>query len=121
MAITKDITIPKEVLNLFPNAIRIIDKKHLVGIYPVDPGNLRKLQATIPELFKNEVIKQKFDVAIGYDGKSMKVDFNKLGIPMLPERIVRDIWIHGIPIPWIYLKKAGIDNKKFNFVLVPKV
>jgi hypothetical protein len=119
--IKKDIIIPKELLILFKNSVRIIDKKHLAGMWPVDLKQIAKLQKMLPELFGDEAIMKKYDIAITYNGKSMKVDFQKIGLDLIDERRVHDILIHGIPVPWQLIKKAGIDNKKFNFILTPKI
>jgi hypothetical protein len=119
--IKKDIIIPKELLILFKNSVRIIDKKHLSGMWPVDLKQIGKLQKIMPELFRDEAIMKKFDLAVTYNGKSMKVDFHKIGLDLIDERRVQDILIHGIPVPWQLIKKAGIDNKKFNFILTPKI
>jgi hypothetical protein len=121
MAIEKDITIPKEIFKLFPNAVRITDKRSSIGMWPVDPSKIGKLRTVVPEIFENETIKKKFDIAVGYNGKSMKTDFAKIGIDVMPDRIINNIMLHGIPVPWTYLRKAGIDNKKFNMFLIPNM
>lgn len=118
--IKRDIVIPKEMLELFKNSIRIIEKNHLAGFWPPDLMELKKLQKSIPELFGNAAIMKKYDVAITYNGKSMKNDFSKMGFDFSNDRIVTDIFIQGIPVPWRLLKNAGIDHKKFNVILTPK-
>jgi hypothetical protein len=115
-----DVIVPKELINLFKNSIRIIDKKHLAGMWPVDARQLKKLQAVIPELFAEANIMNKYDIAITYQGKTMKNDFSKVGVDFIEDRIIKDLYIHGIPVPWQLLKKAGIDSKKFNVILTPK-
>jgi hypothetical protein len=118
--IKKDIIVPKEILNLFKNSVRIIDKKHLAGMWPVDIGHIKQLQKVLPELFANEAIMKRYDIAITYNGKSMKGDFSKLGLDLIEGRIKNDIFIHGIPVPWQLLKKAGIDHQKFSVYLTPR-
>ncbi len=116
----KDIIIPKEMLDLFKNTTRIIEKNHLSGFWPPDMHNLKQLQKMMPELFGNEAIMKKYNVAITYVGKSMKNDFAKMGFEFNEARIVNNVLIHGIPVPWQLLKNAGIDHKKFNIMLTPK-
>ncbi len=118
--IKKDILIPKELLELFKNSVRIIDKKHLAGMWPVELKYLKQLQKKMPELFGNEAILKKFDFAISYNGKSMKNDLSKIGIEIIDERKINNILIHGIPVPWQLLKKAGVDHQKINITLTPK-
>lgn len=116
----RDIIVSKELLNLFKNSVRIIDKKHLAGIWPVDLQQLRKLKELLPEIFLDKAIMKKYDLAIGYQGKTVKNDLQKLGVDLVDTRIINDIFIHGIPVPWHLLRKAGIDYKKYNFYLTPK-
>ena len=116
----KDIVVSKEILGLFRNSVRIIDKKHLAGMWPVDVRQLVKLKEMLPQLFMDENIMKKYDIAIGYQGKTIKNDLPKLGVELVDERIIKDIFIHGIPVPWHLLRKAGIDYKKFDIVLTPK-
>jgi len=105
---------------MFQNSIRVIDKKHLAGYWPVDFRQLKQLQKVLPELLGSEALAKKFDLAIAFKGKPIKSDLNKSGFEFIGDRILPDIWIHGIPVPWPWLKKAGIDYKKFNVVLTPK-
>lgn len=116
----KDLVVSKEILGLFQNSVRIIDRKHLVGMWPVDARLLTKLRPMLPELVGDENIMRKYDLAIGYNGKTMKNDFSTIGLDLIEDRIVNNILIHGIPVPWQMLKKAGIDNKKFDVTLTPK-
>ena len=90
-------------------------------MWPIDLKQIAKLQKMLPELFGDEAIMKKYDIAITYNGKSMKVDFQKIGLDLIEERRVHDILIYGIPVPWQLIKKAGIDNKKFNIFLTPKI
>jgi len=115
----KDLVVSKEILDLFKNSIRIIDKKHLVGIWPVDARQLKKLQTVLPDLFMDENIMKRYDIAIAYKGKTIKNDFSKIGLEFNEERIIR-YPLFGIPIPWRMLRIAGVDHKKFNVVLTPK-
>jgi hypothetical protein len=114
-----DILVSREVLKLFKTSVRIIDKKHLAGIFPIDPGLLIRLKKTIPEMFNDSILK-KYNVAVGYQGKTIQSDFAKLGIQEKEIRIENNIWICGIPVPWQMLRKADIDYKKFNVYLTPK-
>jgi hypothetical protein len=116
----KDIVVSKEILGLFKNSVRIIDRKHLAGMWPVDARQLIKLKDMLPQLFLDENIMKKYDLAIGYNGKTVKKDLPKLGVELVEDRIINDIFIHGIPVPWHLLRKAGIDYKKFDIVLTPK-
>jgi hypothetical protein len=122
MATTKrDIIIPKEMQDVFKNSIRIIDKKHLAGFWPVDLMHLKQLQKMIPELFRDEAIMKKYDIAVTYTGNNMKADLSSIGIESINDRLIKNIFIYGIPVPWQLLKKAGVDYKKINIVLTPKV
>lgn len=120
MPFSKDIVIPREILNSLPNSVRIIDKKHLAGMWPVNLSHIRQLQNKLPSLFKDESVMNKFNLAITYKGKAMKTDFSKAGIDLIQDRVLPDILINGIPIPWQFLKKAGIDYRKFEIILTPK-
>lgn len=120
MAIKKDILIPKEILNGLQNSVRIIDKKHLAGYWPVEFRQLKQLQKVLPEIMGNEAIANKFDLAVGYKMKPERNDLAKSGLQVIADRIVPDIWLVGIPIPWILLRRAEIDHRKFEIVLTPK-
>ncbi len=120
MAIKKDILIPKEILNGLQNSVRIIDKKHLAGYWPVEFRQLKQLQKVLPEIIGNEALANKFDLAIGYKMKPERNDLAKSGLQVIADRIVPDIWLVGIPIPWILLRRAEIDHRKFEIVLTPK-
>jgi len=118
--VIKDIVVSKEILNLFKNSVRIIDKKHLAGMWPVDIRQLQKLQTLLPKLFMEENIMKRYDIAIAYNGKTIQKDFPKIGLVHIDERIIIPIHTQGIIVPWQLLRKAGIDHKKFNIVLTPK-
>ncbi|HOB85451.1 MAG TPA: hypothetical protein PKX27_08295 [Bacteroidales bacterium] len=120
MAIKKDILIPKEILNGLQNSVRIIDKRHLAGYWPVEFRQLKQLQKVLPEIIGNEALANKFDLAIGYKMKPERNDLAKSGLQVIADRIVPDIWLVGIPIPWILLRRAEIDHRKFEIVLTPK-
>jgi hypothetical protein len=115
----EDIVLSKEVLNLFKNNVRIIDKKHLSGIIAIDIHMIERLKKVLPEMFDESIMK-KYDISIGYTGKDIKKDFAQMGIEYNEKRIIEHIRLIGIPVPWQLLKKAGIDNQKFNVVLTPK-
>lgn len=117
---TKDIIVSKEILNLFKNNVRIIDKRHLAGMWPVDVFMLKRLQDLLPQMFDKNIL-EKYDLAIGYKGKDIKGDFAKAGIKYVDDRIINHILIHGIPVPWQLLKKAGIDHQKFEVVLTQRM
>lgn len=119
-AFKKDLTIPKELLNLFKNSARIVEKKKLAGFWPPDLQILKELEKSLPELFANEAIMKKYDVAVTYTGRAMKNDLKKMGLLFNEERIVKDFFVHGIPVPWQLLKKAGINHQKIGVILVPK-
>ena len=114
-----DVIVSKEILILFKNSVRIVDKKHLAGIFPIDHELLAKLRDKLPELFNDSILKR-YDIAIGYQGRAMKADFMKFGIDEMDKRIVNNIIIRGIPVPWQLLKKANIYNEKLNIYLTPK-
>ena len=114
-----DVLVSKEVLNLFKNSTRIIDKLHIRGIRMIDAQLLKKLNEKLPEVCTESIMK-KYNLAIGYQGKTVKEDFAKMGIANIDDRILSDIWIHGIPVPWQLLNKAGIDYKKFNMYYTSK-
>jgi len=114
-----DVIVSKEILNLFKNSVRIVDKRHLAGIFPINPELLERLRKKLPELFDESILK-KYDIAIGYQGKAMKADFLRFGIDELDKRIVKNIIIQGIPVPWQLLKKANLYDEKFNIYLTPK-
>jgi hypothetical protein len=120
MPLKNDFTIPKELMKEFPTSLRIVDKKFTGGFWPVELKYIKKLQESLPNVFGNPAIMNRFNLAVTYQGKSMKVDFAKAGIEFIEDRILHDFWIHGIPVPWQYLVKAGIDNKKFGVMFVPK-
>jgi hypothetical protein len=52
--------------------------------------------------------------------KPERNDLAKSGLQVIADRIVPDIWLVGIPIPWILLRRAEIDHRKFEIVLTPK-
>ena len=83
MAIKKDILIPKEILNGLQNSVRIIDKRHLAGYWPVEFRQLKQLQKVLPEIIGNEALANKFDLAIGYKMKPERNDLAKSGLPIL--------------------------------------
>lgn len=120
MAFKNDIIIPKEILNGLQNSIRIIDKKHLAGYWPVEFKQLRKLQELMPEILGSEALARKYDLAIGYKVKPVRGDLAKSGLQFLEDRVVPGILIRGIPVPWTFLQNAGIDNRRFEVVLTPK-
>lgn len=120
MAVKKDILIPKEILNGLQNSVRIIDKKHLAGYWPVEFRQLKQLQKVLPAIMENEALANKFDLAVGYKMKPERNDLVKSGLQVIGDRIVHDIWLVGIPIPWLLLRRAGIDHRKFEIILTPK-
>jgi hypothetical protein len=119
--INKDLVIPKELIPLFKKNLRIIDKHKLSGFFPPDILQFEKLKKLLPELLGQPQIMQKYDLAIEYKGKSIKADFSKLGIEIHESRIVSNIFINGIPVPWTMLRRAGIDHQKIGLYLTPKM
>ena len=81
---------------------------------------MKQLQKVLPEIIGNEALANKFDLAIGYKMKPERNDLAKSGLQVIADRIVPDIWLVGIPIPWILLRRAEIDHRKFEIVLTPK-
>lgn len=114
-----DVVVSKEIIDLFKNSVRIIDKRHLYGMWPVDVKDIERLQVFFPEIFEKSDIRERYNIGIGYRGKTMKEDFSKLGFDF-EEELVRKLPPVTIPIPWHFLRRAGIDHRKFNFYLTPK-
>lgn len=117
----KDLFVPKEMLDLFQNSVRIIDKRGTAGHWPVNAKIISQLKGILPEVFRNEAILKKFDVGINYKGNTIKNDFAKLGLEFNEARIINNIYFHGIPVPWQLLRNVGIDYKKFDIILTPKI
>ena len=119
--INKEIVIPPELLKLFKKEpIRIIDiTTQTEGMYPTRKEHFEIFKKMMPELFKNRSIMGKFDVALTYTGNTIKDDLAKIGID-LPYRIWDNWRLTGIAAPPILMDKAGINQKKFKFFLVPK-
>jgi hypothetical protein len=68
----KDIVISKEILALFKNSVRIVDRLHPAGMWPVDMLKLKELQERMPGLLKDKEIMQRYDVAITYKDKVLR-------------------------------------------------
>ncbi|PKQ63132.1 hypothetical protein BZG02_10240 [Labilibaculum filiforme] len=68
----KDIVISKEILSLFKGSIRIVDRLHPAGMWPVDILKLKELRERIPELMKDKDIMKRYDVAIVYKDKILQ-------------------------------------------------
>jgi hypothetical protein len=114
-----DIIVSKEVMKLFNHSVRVIDNWHTRGIVAIDPKILGRLQKVLPEMFDKSIM-EKYNISISYKGNEMKNDFAKMGIEFKEERFTDKIQLGGIPISWQLLKKAGIDNQKFDVLLTPK-
>lgn len=115
-----DIVISKELLVMFNNNVRILEKHPTGGMWPVDISHIKRLQKVLPQLVEQEALQKQYELAIAHKGKSLKADALKSGIAFDAQRIVNKVQLIGIPVPWTLLKKAGIDHKAFDVVLVPK-
>lgn len=155
MVKAKDIVISKEILRLFKNSIRVVDRLHPAGMWPVDMLKLKELQERLPELLKDKDIANRYDIAVIYKDKVLREksvsrkrgslsirtvekeplklkligsagikvqkDFSKLGLVSIEDRIVKNIPLCGLLVPWRYLKKVNIDHRKFDLILTPKL
>jgi hypothetical protein len=116
----KDLVIPHELLSSFEGNIRIFHGNPTAGIWPVDPILLKKVLDHYPELAKSQRIKEHFNVAVVYKGKDIKKDIEKSGIKLEETRIIKDIFIRGIPVPDIFLKDLKLDPAKFEVIIAEK-
>lgn len=117
----KDILVPKEILGIFKNSVRIIDKRITAGMWPVEARQFARLRKIVPELFSEANIMNRYNFAVTYTGKKIQNDLVRNGFEFEEKRIIKNIFIYGIPVPWQMLKKAGIDHKKINVILTPKM
>lgn len=116
----KDLVIPQELLNEFRVTIRVIDKKHLAGMWPVDARIQKIFHGRFPRLYANENIMKNYDLALVYKGRRLKKDLEKLDLDLNKIRIEEDIIINGIPVPWTILRKLNINHRKFDLIYAPK-
>ena len=124
---SSDVLIPKELLEHFGKRTKIVFRVPLAGIYPLPLKEFGRLVDSIPHVFKNDNVLKTFDVAINMKIKKPTPDIFKipevltLGLDKSKIRLVDDILINGIPVPWQIIKKAGIDHNKVKVLLVPRM
>lgn len=116
----KDLVIPKELLNEFRVTVRVIDKKHLAGMWPVDARIQKIFQERFPRLYENDSILRNYDLAMVYKGRKLKSDLKKLHLDFEKLKIRDDIIINGIPVPWTILRKLNINHRRFDLIYTPK-
>lgn len=116
----KDLVIPQGLLTKFSNAVRIIDKKNIVGIKPLNPELLTKMESSFPEFFNDKRFQSNFEVALTYKGRNIKGDMEKAGIKLDQSRISKDIFIRGIPVPDKFLKDLALNPAKFGIIFAQK-
>jgi hypothetical protein len=117
----KDLVIPREMLNEFKVSIRVIDKRHWQGIWPIDLRIRKVFEQRFPELFKNKYFQENYDMAIVYKGKNLKKDIAKFGFDAIETKVYERIFLRGIPVPWDLLRKLNIDHKKFDVMFTPRM
>ena len=115
----KGIVISEEILRLFKDEARIVNKKDWIGLFALKAKYIKELQLKFPELM-SEKIAMHYDFSIGYSGTTAKSDFAKFSHTLPEEKVQKYKLIQGIPVPWRLLQKAGLDYKKFNMLLTPK-
>lgn len=116
----KDLVIPREMLNEFRVSVRVIDKKHWIGLWPIDVGMHKIFEKQFPTLYRNESFRKNYDLAMVYKGRNIKSDLSKLKIDVSKTRTYDGTIINGIPVPWYLLRRMELDYKKFDFVFTPK-
>jgi len=117
----KDLLIPHELLSSFQGNVRVVSLGPTAGIWPIDPGLLKKIFEHYPEMAKSERMKEKYNVAVIYKGKDIKKDIESSGIKVDEARILHNVIIRGIPVPDLFLKDLKIDPAKFELVISEKI
>jgi hypothetical protein len=116
----------KDMVELFgEKKIEWIDKKHLVGIYPLDKTILSDLLKKNPQLARSMNRLNNYSFALHYKKKISKVegrnkildaDLTRLGIRPDKVRITDGIIINGIPVHVKVLRGAGINNRQWELI-----
>jgi len=118
---TRDLVIPRELLNEFQVNVRVFDKKRWAGMWPVDARVRHIFEERFPELFASKEFVKNYDLAMVYKGRNLNKDMAKMDLDVSKHEIIPRIIINGIPVPWYILRRMSINHRKFDFVFTPKM
>jgi hypothetical protein len=114
------ITIPRELLEMFNNTLRVESILQTKGIILVDLDKIKGLNPKVKNLAESKAIMSNFNIGVSYKGRTIENDLLKFGIEFNKPRIIAKHKPIGIWIPWNLLNSKATGSNNFKVFLTPK-